>query len=182
MREGAAEAAPPPSVISVTPAKLPIASDDTSATPKPPVEIMASPTSEAENQLRSAVAHYRAADEETRTDIEEHLSELADSGVSKRDIARTLGAMFTMENSVVIKCSILDELYTLGDPAVLEQVTVGLLPNQPLEVRDEAISILQDIGDKRAIPSLQPLLADPDENIRDAARDAIDSLTSRKPQ
>jgi HEAT repeat protein len=52
---------------------------------------------------------------------------------------------------------------------VLEQVSVGFLPDQPLEVRDEAISILHDLGDKRAIPNLQPLLTNPDENIRDAA-------------
>jgi HEAT repeat protein len=38
---------------------------------------------------------------------------------------------------------------------------------------------LQDIGDKRAIPSLWPLLADPDENIREEAQDAIDSLGNR---
>jgi HEAT repeat protein len=38
---------------------------------------------------------------------------------------------------------------------------------------------LQDIGDKRAIPSLWPLLADPDEYIREEAQDAIDSLGNR---
>jgi HEAT repeat protein len=38
---------------------------------------------------------------------------------------------------------------------------------------------LQDIGDKRASLSLWPLLADPDENIREEAQDAINSLGNR---
>ena len=138
-----------------------------------------SASTEAENQLRGALAQYGAANEETRTDTEEHISELADAGVAKRDIATTLGTMFAMEDSIDIKCSILNELYQLQDPSVLEQVTVGLSPNQPLEVRDEAISVLQDIGDKRAIPYLWQFVADPDENIREEARDAIDSLATR---
>ena len=150
--------------------------DDSMATPAPQAEIMSSPVSQAENQLRDAFTQYRAADEETRTQIEEHLSELAEAGVAKHEIATTLGAMFTMEDSIATKCSILNELYQLGDPSTLDYVIAGLFPDQPLEVRDEAIFILQDIGDKRAIPSLWPLLADPDENIREEAQDAIDSL------
>ena len=134
---------------------------------------------QAENQLRGALAHYGAANEETRTDIEEHISQLADAGVTKRDLVTTLGVMFGMENSISVKCSILNELYYLQDPSVVEQVTVGLWSNQPLEVRDEAISVLQDIGDKRAIPYLLQLVADPDENIRENAQDAIDWLATR---
>jgi len=126
------------------------------------------------------LAQYPTADEHTRNDIAEHLAGLADKGIAKADIARALGSMFAIEQSVIIKNSILDELSALGDSSVLEQVTVGLSPSQPLEVRDEAISILQELGDKRAIPTLQPLLADPDENIRDAARDAINSLNNRR--
>ena len=129
--------------------------------------------------MHGALTQYRAANEETRTDIEEHISELADAGVAKRDIARTLGVMFSMENSIAVKCSILNEIYQLQDPSALEYVIVGLLPDQPLEVRDEAISVLQDIGDKRAIPSLWPLLADPDENIREEAQDALHSVGNR---
>jgi HEAT repeat protein len=134
---------------------------------------------QAENQLRGALALYGAANEETRTDIEEHISQLADAGVAKRDLVTTLGVMFGMENSISVKRSILNELYYLQDPSVVEQVTVGLWSNQPLEVRDEAISVLQDIGDKRAIPYLLQLVADPDENIRENAQDAIDWLATR---
>ena len=134
---------------------------------------------EVENQLRGALTRYGAADEEARTDIEEHISQLADAGVAKRDLVTMLGVMFGMENSISVKCSILNELYYLEDPSVLEYVTVGLLANQPLDVRDEAISVLQDIGDKRALPYLWPLLTDSDENIREEAQDAIDWLATR---
>ena len=168
-----------PSVIQEAPVKPPPAKAEPRTTPAPAAKTTSSPaTSEAENQLLVAVAQYPVADEETRTDIAEHLAGLADKGVNKGDIARALGSMFAMENSAIIKTSILDELDALGGSSVLEQVSVGLLPDQPLEVRDEAISILHDLGDKRAISNLQPLLTDPDENIRDAARDAINSLNN----
>ncbi len=182
-RQGGAELAAPSltstSVLQEGPVKPPLAKVEPITTSAPPAEMTSSPaTSQAENQLLVALAQYPVADEETRGDIEEHLAGLADRGIDKGDVATTLGAMFTMENSAIIKNSILDELYALGGSSVLEQVTAGLWPNQPLEVRDEAVAILKDVGDKRAIPTLQPLLADPDENIRDAARDAINSLNN----
>ena len=86
--------------------------------------------------------------------------------------------MFAIEQAAVIKTSILDELEALGTPSLFEQVTPALLPNEPLEVRDEAIAILKDLGDKRAISSLQALLADPDDDIREEAEDAIAHLNS----
>ncbi len=126
--EVASTAAPTPSMALQAPVKPTPAPND-----GPTVTFVESASIEAENQLRSALEQYGAA----------------------------------------------NELYQLQDPSVLEQVTVGLLPNQPLEVRDEAISVLQDIGDKRAIPYLWQFVADPDENIREEAQDAIDSLATR---
>jgi HEAT repeats len=172
--EVASAPAPTPSMALQAPVKPTPATNDV-----PTVTVVESASIEAENQLRSALAQYGGAKEETRADIEEHISQLADAGVAERDLVTTLGVMFGMENSISVKCSILNELYYLHDPSALEQVTVGLWPNQPLEVRDEAISVLQDIGDKRAIPYLWQFVADPDENIRENARDAIDWLATR---
>src|SRR6266404_3618397 len=172
--EVASTPAPSPSMALQTPVKSTPAPNDV-----PAMSPGESASIQGENQLRGALAHYGAANEETRTDIEEHISQLTDAGVAKRDLVTTLGVMFGMENSISVKCSILNELYYLEDPSVLEYVTVGLPANQPLEVRDEAISILQDLGDKRALPYLWPLLADPDENIREEAQDAIDWLATR---
>jgi HEAT repeat protein len=140
---------------------------------------MSPETIQANNQLLVSLAQYPAADPKTRADIAEHLAGLKDQGVDKTVIASALGSMFAMEKSAAIKMSILDELDALGGSLVLEQALVAVLPNQPLEVRDEAISILQDLGDKRAIPDLQRLLTDPDDNIREAAQDAINWLNNR---
>jgi len=169
----ASPSAPTSSMADDAPAKATPTSDNPKVTAAETISI------EVENQLRGALTRYGAADEEARTDIEEHISQLADAGVAKRDLVTMLGVMFGMENSISVKCSILNELYYLEDPSVLEYVTVGLLANQPLDVRDEAISVLQDIGDKRALPYLWPLLTDSDENIREEAQDAIDWLATR---
>jgi hypothetical protein len=136
-------------------------------------------TLEAETRLRATLTQYRTADEATRQEIEERVSQLADAGVPKREVVNTLGAMFAMENSAPVKCSILDELYYIDDPSVFEQVRLGLSPDQPLQVRDEAISVLRDIGDNRAIAALWPYLSDPDINIREEAQEAIDAIMLR---
>jgi HEAT repeat protein len=130
----------------------------------------------AKDQLEGILAHYGVADEQTRMEIEEHILQLENAGIPKTDLAKTLGAMFAMETSIPVKWSILNELYTLGDPSALEYVTVALSADQPLEVRKEAIGVLQEIGDKRALPYLSSLLADPNRNIREQAQDAIDWL------
>ena len=135
--------------------------------------------SEAHNQLLVALAQYPLVDEKARNDIAEHLAELADQGVDKNTIERALGSMFGMESSADIKISILAELYALGPPYVVDHAIAAVSSNQPLEVRDEGISILEELGDKRAIPVLQSLLADPDEVIREDAQEAIDFLNER---
>jgi hypothetical protein len=129
-----------------------------------------------EDQLRDAFAKYAAADEETRREIEERLSNLTDAGIHKDNIARMLGAMFAMENSIIVKISILNELYALRSASAVDAVTLAISSSEPLEVRAEGVSVLRDLGDERAIPRLQLLLTDPDANIRGAARDAITSL------
>ena len=133
---------------------------------------------QAETQLSTALAQYPEADEETRTNIVANLAELVDKGADKGDVAKALTSMFGMEKSTNIKVAILDELAALDPPSLLEQVMSALLPDQPPEVRDEAVSILQDLGDKRAIPALQTLLNDPDEDLREEAQEAIKSLNS----
>ena len=155
------------------------------ASPQPGEIVASSPPiassadkSQAENQLSAALAQYPVADEETRTNIVEHLADLEEKGVDKADLAKALAAMFAMEKSATVKVSILDELDGLAPPSLLEQVMPALLPDQPLEVRDEAVAILKDLGNKRAIPALQTLLSDPDEDLREEAQDAINSLNN----
>jgi HEAT repeat protein len=159
-----------------TPFASPVQPGETAGLPRQVAS--AADKSQAENQLSVALAQYPVADEETRTNIVEHLAELVDKGVDEADVAKALGSMFAMEKSAAVKVSILDELDGLAPPSLFEQVMPALLANQPLEVRDEAIGILKDLGDKRAIPALQTLLADPDDDIREEAEDAINHLNS----
>jgi HEAT repeat protein len=150
-----------------------------SVTPSVLSEAVISPEKkEAENQLTNVLAQYPSADETTRMNTVENLADLIDKGFDRNDIAKALVSMFAMEQSAAIKSSILDELEALDPPTLFERVTPALLPNQPLEVRDEAIAILKDLGDKRAISALQPFLADPDDDIREEAEDAITHLNS----
>ena len=130
---------------------VPIQPNETVGVP-PQINSFADKT-QAENQLSVALGQYPVADEETRTNIVEHLAELVDKGADKADVAKALGSMFAMEKSAGVKVSILDELDGLAPPSLLEQVMPALLADQPLEVRDEAVAILKDLGDKRAIPA-----------------------------
>ncbi len=46
-------------------------------------------------------------------------------------------------------------------------------------VRESAIDELDDLGDVTAIPAIEPLLTDPEGDVRQAARTAIENLTNR---
>ena len=170
----------PPSRPSFTPAEmakpqLPQPGSGATASPAAGTSVSAE-KQETDNQLVNLLAQYPSADEDTRNAIIEQLGDLADNGGDKEKIAKALGSLFAIEQSAGTKTSILDELEALGTPSLFEQITPALLPNQPVEVRDEAIAILKDLGDKRAISSLQALLADPDDDIREEAEDAIAHL------
>jgi HEAT repeat protein len=51
-----------------------------------------------------------------------------------------------------------------------------ILPGQPDEVREAALNALDEVDDPRAIPVLQGLLNDPNEDYRQMAADAIERL------
>ena len=104
------------------------------------------------------------------------MGKLADAGVPKPQIASGLGYLFRDENSTEVKADILNELGNLEDPSAYDQVVAGLDQHQPDEVHTAAIEALDSLGDKRAIPLLQPFLTDRDEEVRNAAQSAIDSL------
>jgi HEAT repeat protein len=133
-----------------------------------------------DSRLQEALRNFHTTGDKTdRSTMASDVAKLADAGVPKPQIASTLGYMFRDENSVEVKTDILDELGDLDDPAAFDQIVQGLDQHQPDEVRTAAIQALDSLGDKRAIPLLQPLLADRDEDIRDAAQSATDSLNDQ---
>ncbi len=114
-----------------------------------------------------------------RSDMATEMGKLADAGVPKPQIASALGYLFRDENSTEVKTDILNELGDLEDPSAYDQIVQGLDQRQPDEVRVAAIEALDSLGDKRALPILQPLLTDRDEDVRDAAQSATDSLKNQ---
>jgi HEAT repeat protein len=133
-----------------------------------------------DSRLQEALRNFhKASDKVDRSTTASDVAKLGDAGVPKQQIASTLGYMLRDENSVEVKTDILDELGNLDDPAAFDQIVQALDQHQPDEVRTAAIEALDSLGDKRAIPVLQPLLTDRDEDIRSAAQSATDSLNDQ---
>ena len=107
------------------------------------------------------------------------MRKLADAGVPKPQIASALGDLFRDENSTEVKADILNELGNLEDPSTYDQIVAGLDQHQPDEVHTAAIEELDSLGDKRAIPLIQRFLTDRDEDVRNAAQSATDSLNDQ---
>ena len=116
-------------------------------------------------------------DKDKRSTLADNVANMVDSGTSKPEVAQALGTMFREETSVELRTDLLSKLADLEDPAAFDQIVQGLNPNQPDEVRAAAVSALEDLGDHRALPILQQLLSDGDLGIREAAQDALQTLT-----
>ena len=122
---------------------------------------------------------HTTGDRAQRSAIATEMAKLADTGVPKPQIADALGHLFRDENSVDVKTDILNELGNLEDSSAYDQLVAGLDPHQPDEIHTAAIEELDFLGDKRAIPLIQPFLTDRDEEVRKAAQSAIDSLNDQ---
>jgi hypothetical protein len=106
----------------------------------------------------------------------ETIYKLTDAGTP--EAIASLGRLFQMEKDNDLKTEILDSLFDIDGQDNNKAALLGFAvsPSQPKEVRESAIDALEDIDAKYALPILQGLLADPDEEIRDAAKDAIEML------
>jgi hypothetical protein len=122
---------------------------------------------------------HTTGDRAQRSTMATEMAKLADAGVPKPQVASALGYLFRDENSVEVKTDILNELGNLEDPSTYDQIVAGLDQHQPDEVHAAALEELDDLGDKRAIPLIQPFLTDRDEDVRNAAQSAIDSLNDQ---
>ena len=131
--------------------------------------------SRLQDMLRS---FHTTGDRAQRSALATGMAKLADAGVPKPQIASALGYLFRDENSTDVKVDILNELGNLEDPSAYNQIVAGLDQRQPDEVHSAAIEELDDLGDKRAIPLIQPFLTDRDDDVRNTAQSAIDSLNN----
>jgi len=138
------------------------------------------PVQNMDSRLQDMLRNFHTTgDRAQRSGIATEMRKLEDAGVPKPQIASALGDLFRDENSTEVKADILNELGNLEDPSTYDQIVAGLDQHQPDEVHTAAIEELDSLGDKRAIPLIQPFLTDRDEDVRNAAQSATDSLNDQ---
>jgi len=127
--------------------------------------------------LQQALQQYQKTDDlDARKSLLNDVVSTADDDTSKQEAVQVLGKMFQGENSVELKLEILEDLVLISHPSTIVPLVDAIDPSQPTEVRVTAAQALGSLGDKRAIPFLEQALSDPDPEVQQAARDALDTL------
>jgi hypothetical protein len=100
---------------------------------------------------------------------------------SSAETVKTLTRLFEAETDPDLKIDLLDSLLGIeGFPdEKLIMLTMGSRQGLASEIRQSAIDGLIDLDDRRVIPVLNGLLNDPDEEIREGARDALEMLQAQ---
>jgi len=94
------------------------------------------------------------------------------------DCVVAIGRLFRVEEDADLKEEMLNVL-SIFDGAEKEKLSVymiGIQAGQSDDVRMASIDGLGDLEDRRVIPVLQELMKDPNEEIRDAAKDALETV------
>lgn len=101
---------------------------------------------------------------------------LADSGTP--EALASLGRIFHMEKDEDLKVEVLDSLFDIDgqDQSKAALLAQGAGPDQHRDVRESAIDGLTDIDPQIALPILKALANDPDPEIRELVRDAIEQV------
>jgi hypothetical protein len=137
---------------------------------EPPDEVAPKPLPVMEKE------YFTATNRDVRLDL---MMDIADT--SSADAVKTLTRLFEAETDADLKVDLLDSL--LGIEGFKEEklimLTLGARQGLPTEVRQSAIDGLIDLDDQRVIPVLNGLLNDPDEEIREGAKDALEMLQSQ---
>jgi type IV secretory pathway VirB10-like protein len=89
-----------------------------------------------------------------------------------------IGRLFSVEPDPELKVELINSLSDIEgeNDKKLAVLTSALRPDQPKDVRLEAIDAVAETEDKRGVQILQGLLQDADEDIRESAQDGIDQL------
>ena len=100
------------------------------------------------------------------------------SSVESPETIDAVGRLFLNEQDKELKIELLNSLTDIEgeNDKKLTILSAAIRADQPKDVRSEAIDGMTNMEDKRAIQVLQGLLNDPDQEIREAAQDAIEQL------
>ena len=106
------------------------------------------------------------------------------SDLGSADALAVLGRLFQKEQDPDLRVQVLNSLFDIEghDDKKAALLAAGVATNQPKDVRDAAIDALGDIEMKRAVPILQSLLTDTDEDLREHAKDIIEQLQTQDAQ
>lgn len=115
---------------------------------------------------------------EERLDI---LMDIADTPSSES--VKALTRLFAAEGDPELKIDLLDSLLAIDGfkDEKLEMLKLGVQAGLPIEVRQSAIDGLIDLDDMRVVSVFNGLLNDPVEEIREAAKDALEMLQPEVP-
>ncbi len=94
------------------------------------------------------------------------------------ETVKVLTRLFQAETDPELRVDLLDSLLSIEGSVdeKLSMLALATAKGQPTEVRQSAIDGLIDLEDPRVISILNGLLNDPDEEIREGAKDAIEML------
>jgi hypothetical protein len=128
-------------------------------------------------QLQDALRQYPTLDDPaSRSALVDRVLAMTETAATGQVVAQALEMIFHQESTAKVKLDILNDLILLDEPYSIISFLEGIDPNQPQEVRAKAIDALGNLGDPRAVPFLQQFIADPDPDIRDAAKNALEAL------
>jgi len=164
------EPLPPPDVKPMTSPKITVP-----APVVPPAAQEETPAQLAAEARQLERDYYNTPDFQKRVGIIYNLS-----SVESPETIDAMSRLFMNEHDTELKVELVNSLSDIDgeNDKKLTILTGAIRPDQPKDVRLEAIDALADTEDKRAIQVLQGLLSDPDQEIREAAQDAIDQLQS----
>ena len=172
--------APAPAPVRQTePAKpaSPVAKPMAAPAPKPAVApSVQAPADELPQKPAALEAAYAAnPDFSKRVEV---IYKISDLGTP--EAITSLGRLFQGEKDPDLKTEILDSLSDVDglDDRKVAILTTAAGADQPKDVRQSAIDGLGELEPKYALPILQSLVSDPDEEIQDAAKDQIEQLQS----
>jgi HEAT repeat protein len=89
-----------------------------------------------------------------------------------------LGRLFYYEEETEVREEILHSLLDVDGQGEAKRrlLEEAIQPDLPRSLRLTAIDLLAELGDKQALPALQKMLADPDQEVRQAIDDAMNDL------
>lgn len=110
------------------------------------------------------------------SDRVQYIYQLSDMGTAEALAA--LGRIFHVEKDDELKVEVLNSLFSIDglDDKKAVLASVGVSAHLAKDVRLAAIDALADIAAEHSLPILKTLVSDPDEDVRDSAKDTIEQI------